>query len=364
MNYSQKEFQIAFGWNHDFENHMQSLEIGENYFPARVICEEKQLYRIQFGFEQTMWAMVPGKLQFNAVSRFDFPAVGDWVMVEVPQGSDRALIRSILPRKSIMRRKQVGASSDEQLIATNIDYVFITTSLNQDLNHHRIERYLTLAWDSGAQPVILLTKSDLFQDDLDQLLEDLRDEFVGVDVHALRQDQFEQADFLKPYLCAGRTAVFVGSSGVGKSTLVNYLIGREANATQSIREDDAKGRHTTTSRTLYQCHFGGVVIDTPGMREIQFADHEEGLQDQFHDVESLFLNCKFSDCKHETEPGCAVQNALKSGDLSEDRWRHYQKLAREIRYQMRKMDKSLASEEKQIWKQRTIELRRHKQMKK
>ena len=361
MTNSQREFRSAFGWNINLENEFKaSLQEGSMLLPARVICEEKQLYRIQFDFDQSVWAFIPGKFQYEAHGRFDYPAVGDWVLAELPQGSERAVIRKILPRQSLMRRKQVGSVSDDQLIATNIDFVFIMTSLNQDLNLHRLERYLTLAWDSGAHPVILLSKSDLFEGNIFQIIQDLNQGFPGVDIFALRQDEFHQSDFLKSALGPGKTGVFVGSSGVGKSTLVNYLIGRKVNQTQEVRQDDGKGRHTTTSRTLFRCVYGGVVIDTPGMREIQMSDHEEGLSEQFDDVESLFSNCKFRDCKHQTEPGCAVKAALSDQTLSADRWNHYQKLAKEIRYQMRKMNKSLASEEKQIWKQRAIHLRQHK----
>jgi len=348
----EKDFLNLFGWDHFFESQVPSPS---SLFPARVICEEKNLYRVQAGMDLIFWASVPGKMMFNATSRVDYPAVGDWVMVEMPPQSDRGLIQQVLPRKSTLHRKQVGSSTDLQILSTNVNYTFVTTSVNADLNYRRIERYLAMAWDAGTVPVILLTKTDLYSDDVDELTADVKREFPGVAVHALSKDGFGNAEFLSNYLKAGTTSVFIGSSGVGKSTLVNFLIGRDEIKTQDIREDDDKGRHTTTSRHLYVSRFGGLIIDTPGMRELQLSDHVEGVRSQFADIEEWASNCRFGDCQHRSEPGCSIKEALEKETLSEERWQSYQKLQAEVRFEMRKQDKALAAQDKKLWKKLTVE---------
>ncbi len=362
---SEKEFLFLFGWDGFFESQIPDLVLlsGEpkgstcSLFPARVICEERNLYRLQAGLNQVLWASVSGKMQFNAVSRVDYPAVGDWVMVELPSQSDRGVIHQVLQRKTVIHRKQVGSSADMQILSTNVDYVFITSSVNSDLNYRRIERYLAVAQDAGSVPVILLTKADTCPDGIDGVMGEVQREFLGVRVHALSKDDFEKADFLAGYLKKGTTSVFIGSSGVGKSTLVNFLIGNEQIKTRDVRATDGRGRHTTTSRNLYVSRYGGLIIDTPGMREIQLSDHSEGVRTQFSDIEDLIQGCRFSDCRHQTEPGCAIKEGLTDGSLTDDRWRSYQKLEAEVRHGMRKQDKVLAAEDRKIWKKRSIEAR-------
>jgi ribosome biogenesis GTPase len=362
MTSSQKECLFLLGFSDFFESHAASL-VSSSLFPARVINEERGLYRVQWSAQESAWASVTGKMQFSAYSRADFAAVGDWVLIENPGGSDRAIIHHVLPRKTMIQRKQVGSGSDVQIIASNVDTVFITTSMNEELNHRRIERYLTLAWDSGANPVILLTKSDVCEEDATQVLEGVCTEFPGVKVHALSKDDFEKAEFFAEYLATGKTAVVVGSSGVGKSTLVNFLIGREQIATQEIRESDGKGKHTTTSRSLYVSRYGGLIIDTPGMRELQLGDHAEGVQTQFSDVEAFMAYCKFSDCGHKSEPGCAIKKAIQEGSLPEERWRSYQKLSSEVRHLLRKEDKSIQAEDRKQWKKRSAQGRQNAKLK-
>jgi ribosome biogenesis GTPase / thiamine phosphate phosphatase len=354
---SQRDYLIPLGWTDFFESQYQSILAtltNTALVPARVICEERELYRVQTGLERTkdesILACVSGKFKFSSSRRTDYPAVGDWVLIEAPDHSDRAVIHELLPRKSVIYRKQIGSSADQQILSANIDTIFITTSLNGDLNFRRIERYLSIAWESGAVPVLLLTKADTFKEDLAKMLFEVETQFPGVSVHALSQNEFERAEFLTTYLQAGKTAVFLGSSGVGKSTLVNYLTGQDQIRTQSIRDSDSKGRHTTTSRNLYISRFGGLVIDTPGMRELQLSDHEEGLSTQFADIEDFVLACKFGDCKHATEPGCAIKAALTSGELTTERWESYRKLQAEVRHALRKQDKALASEDRKAWK--------------
>ncbi len=337
---SETEFLYLFGWD-DFFQSQKTENNFKDLKPARVICEERNLYRVQIDIDQAVWASVSGKFGFNAVTRADYPAVGDWVLISNEPQSDRAVIHFVYPRKTMIQRKQVGSSADIQILSANVDTIFITTSANSDLNFRRIERYLTVAKESKARPVIILTKADVCPDDIESIIEKTKNEFAGVDVFALSQNNFDQAAFLSDYIQTGTTSVFIGSSGVGKSTLVNYLIGEEIIETQSVRENDSKGRHTTTSRSMYISRYGGLIIDTPGMRELQLADHAEGLNSQFSDIEELINSCKFSDCQHQTEPGCKILKAIENESLSLDRWKSYQKLANEVRRQMTKMNKKI-----------------------
>lgn len=348
MLFSEQEFPFLFGWDAFFENQLSSL-VTATTFPARVIGEERNLYRLQTG-HQTFWATVRGKLLHAASVRTDFPAVGDWVLAVLPPHSERGVIQKVLERKSLLRRKQVGTTSGEQILAANVDYTFITTSVNADLNYRRIDRYLAVAREAGTAPVILLTKADLCPENLHERMSDLEREFPEVPVHAVSMDHFAEADFLPQYLRRGTTSVFLGSSGVGKSTLVNFLIGSEEIKTQEIRERDDRGRHTTTSRNLYVSRFGGLVIDTPGMRELQLLDQEEGVSAHFTEIEELGRRCRFSDCQHRTEPGCAILEALADGSLPEERWRSHQKLEAEARHGMRKVNKAEASRARKGWK--------------
>lgn len=352
MQSSDSEFLLHFGWNDFFESQIPDL-VRSSLFPARVICEERNLFRVQSGFNKIFWAQVSGKMQFEAKSRADFPAVGDWVMIELAPQADRGVIHNVLPRKTTLHRKVAGLRTDMQILSTNVNYGFITSSVNTDLNYRRIERYLAVVWDAGCIPVILLTKADLSEENIDDVVLDVEREFPGVQVFALSKDNFEQAEFLSEYLKIGSTSVFIGSSGVGKSTLVNFLIGSEQAKTQDIREDDEKGRHTTTARHLYISRYGGLIIDTPGMRELQLSDHTEGVSSQFYDIEELIQSCRFGDCHHETEPGCAIKKALSDDLLSIERWKNYLKLEAEIRHGLRKADKALAAADKKIWKQKT-----------
>ncbi|MFZ3229824.1 MAG: ribosome small subunit-dependent GTPase A [Pseudobdellovibrio sp.] len=364
---SQKEFLCLFGWDGFFESQIEVQPpnlVFSSLYPARVICEEKNLYRIQLGLNDVRWASVSGKMQFNAMNRVDYPAVGDWVLAEVPDQADRAVIHRICPRKSIIYRKQVGSSADMQILSTNVDYAFITTALNNELNYRRIERYLAVAWDSGATPVILLTKSDIYSEKVVDALNEARREFPNVDIHAISKNDFEKENCFREYLKEGKTSVVIGSSGVGKSTLVNFLIGEEQIKTQNVRESDSKGRHTTTSRSLYVSRYGSLIIDTPGMRELQLADHMDGVSVQFSDIESLISKCRFNDCQHKTEPSCKIRKALADDSLSEECWKSYQKLASEVRHAMRKQNKELATEDRKLWKKISINAGNKNQQKK
>lgn len=272
------------------------------YTLGRILSQEKDLYRM-ITAEGEYLAKVSGKFRYQAAHPSDFPAVGDFVMAGGIEKGTQAVIHQVLPRKSVFMRKAAGSDRKEQLVATNIDIVFLCMALNQDFNVRRLERYLSIAWDSGAKPVVVLTKSDICEDIEEKL----------------------------PYLSAGTTAAFLGSSGVGKSTLVNRLLGEERLATGDIRNDD-KGRHTTTHRELLFLPDGGMVIDTPGMRELGMWDAKSGIDRTFSDIEELALQCRFRDCTHTVESGCAVQKALKNGTLSKERMQSYQKLKTENDY--------------------------------
>jgi ribosome biogenesis GTPase / thiamine phosphate phosphatase len=272
------------------------------YTLGRILSQEKDLYRM-ITAEGEYLAKVSGKFRYQAAHPSDFPAVGDFVMAGGIGKGTQAVIHQVLPRKSVFMRKAAGSDRKEQLVATNIDIVFLCMALNQDFNVRRLERYLSIAWDSGAKPVVVLTKSDICEDIEEKL----------------------------PYLSAGTTAAFLGSSGVGKSTLVNRLLGEERLATGDIRNDD-KGRHTTTHRELLFLPDGGMVIDTPGMRELGMWDAKSGIDRTFSDIEELALQCRFRDCTHTVESGCAVQKALKNGTLSKERMQSYQKLKTENDY--------------------------------
>ena len=361
MTSSHKEFLSHSGWSDFFENQLSDLEKA-GLIPARIINEERNLYRLKTCIEHFVWAAIPGKMQFESFGRSSFPAVGDWVLVDLPAQLERGIIRHILKRKSVLQRKQIGVVNDVQILSTNVDTVFVTSSMNSDLNIGRIERYLTFAWDSGATPVLLLTKADLCEPELrEQLLNEMIEHFPAVNVHVLSSEKFSEADFFKNYLRAGTTSVLVGSSGVGKSTLTNFLISHKASeeiATREIREGDDKGRHTTTARSMYESVYGGLIIDTPGMRELQFTYHEAGVQTHFSDVEELIAQCRFKNCQHETEPDCAIIEALELGTLSSVHFKSYRKIKAEVRHAMRKQNPALLAEDRKIWKKRSQESRK------
>lgn len=328
----------ALGWGDYFARQLAANDDEAAWFPARVTGEERGFYRVQLDLERWFLAEVSGKLRHDANRRRDFAAVGDWVLCAGrPEGEgSRLTIHRVLDRRTLLSRKNAGAADRkgerEQLLAANVDTAFVMTSLNGDLNLRRLERYLTLIYDGGAEPVVLLTKSDLISAEAAaRALETARagvPERVGV--HAISARTGAGLEALAGYLSAGRTVVLLGSSGTGKSTLANRLLGREAQKTREIREDDDRGRHTTTSRSLLPLESGAMLIDTPGMREIQMLSQEEGLAELYPDVAELILRCKFTDCAHESEPGCAVRAALEGGSLEAPRWRAYLKLEAEV----------------------------------
>ena len=297
---------------------------------SRVVSQEKGRYRLVSSYGEK-WGAVSGKFLYGTQSKSEYPAVGDFVMADWNKNGGNAIIHHVLPRKSSFIRKAAGEKNEEQVVAANIDTVFLCMSLNSDFNLRRLERYVSIAWNSGAVPVIILTKSDLCED-LEEKRTEVSSVAVGVDIvvtNAMSQNGYEQ---IYPYLAEGKTIAFIGSSGVGKSTLINCLLGEKHLETSGLRNDD-KGRHTTTHRELILLPSGGMVIDTPGMRELGMWDAEAGIDQTFSDIEKWAQHCRFRDCTHSgNEPGCAVWEAVERGDISVDRFRSYQKLTNENRY--------------------------------
>jgi len=306
--------------------------------PARITAVHKERYEIVSDFG-TAYARLKTKEYY--VQTQDFPTTGDFVMINYI-GSGDSQILVTLPRRTFFSRREPGPIPREQAVAANFDYVFVMQSLNLDFNPNRLERYLTLAWQSGATPVILLTKADLVEDYWDYLAQTER-VAAGVNIHVVSAHTGYGLQRLNAYLQPGKTVVFLGSSGVGKSSLVNALAEEEIMAVNEIRGDDSKGRHTTTHRQLIRMKSGAMIIDTPGMRELGMWDVSEGLGSAFSDVEAYLGKCRFSDCRHETEPGCAIKRAITAGELDIQRWENYKALKEEA------VDRSEMMRRKQEW---------------
>ena len=298
---------------------------------GRIVSQEKGMYRIATSNGEKL-AEVSGKFRYGAAMVSDYPAVGDFVMADWNDAGGNAVIQNVLHRKSCFTRKAAGDARQEQIVAANIDTVFLCMSLNNDFNLRRLERYLSVAWDSGAVPVIVLTKADLCID-LEQKQAEVSSIAIGVDVLVTTASEKDGYRQILPYIADGKTVAFIGSSGVGKSTLINCLLGEQRLDTNGLRNDD-KGRHTTTHRELILLPGGGMVIDTPGMRELGMWDSKSGIDHTFGEIEALEARCKFKDCSHHNEPGCAIRQALEDGTLSKERWLSYQKLKTENEYAM------------------------------
>lgn len=308
----------------------QEATFYEGLYPARVTEQHRDLYKVVSEMGE-LQAGVSGNFIYRTNDNSDFPAVGDWVMIDrTDDAAGNAVIHHILRRKSVFERKAAGTGNGIQIVAANIDIVFICMSLNADFNLRRIERYLSIAWDSMATPVIVLTKADLC-DDLSRRLAEISKVSVGTDVVVCSSIEENGYEEVRSYVEEGKTIAFIGSSGVGKSTLINRLAGLDVMATREIRGDDDKGRHTTTHRQLILLPDGGIVIDTPGMRELQLDS--ANLSRAFEDVEELAEQCRYRDCSHTSEPGCAVRKAIEEGELPPERLESYRKLQKEAGYE-------------------------------
>jgi len=340
---------VEMGWSAYFQEHWKKLEMAEGV-PARVVAEHRGMYSVAAESGELL-AEVSGRLRHRAAGRADLPAVGDWVAVEARAAEGRGTIHAVLPRRSRFVRKVAGRRVEEQVVAANVDTVFLVTSLNQDMNPRRIERYLAQVWVSGASPVAVLNKADLCDEaQAAALAAELEAAAMGVPVLRVSAATGEGFESLAPFLAAGQTVALLGSSGVGKSSIINRLLGREAQAVREVREGDDRGRHATTTRQLFALPGGAMVIDTPGMRELGLWSDGAGVEQAFADIESLAAECRFEDCGHESEPGCAIRAALADGRLDEARLENWRKLQKELTFLERKRDKGLQAAERDKWK--------------
>lgn len=346
------------GWKPNMDSQFRQIaEPGDGI--GRVALEHTHLYRI-YTEQGDMLAEVAGRLRHQAKGRNDYPAVGDWVVIRYREADNRAVIHAVMPRFSKFSRKIAGNLIDEQIVAANVDTVFLVSALNQDFNVRRLERYLILAWESGASPVVVLTKADLCDEaERREKVAEAEAAAIGVPVHVVSAAAGEGLQELSSYFGEGQTVALLGSSGVGKSTIVNALYGEAIMQVREIRDGDDKGRHTTTHCELVLLPGGGVLIDTPGMRELQLWHGDEGLEISFRDIEQLASGCRFGDCRHRREPGCAVQQAIGSGQLAADRYDSYVKLQRELAYIARKEDAALRQKEKERWKKINMNMRKN-----
>lgn len=343
----------AYGWSDALRRQFESCA-AHGLVPGRVIVQQRGLYRI-VTHDGELAATLAGRFALDAVDG-DYPVAGDWVAAAARARDGSATIHHLLPRTSAFVRRASGPGGGRQTVAANVDLALLVSSLNADFSPRRIERYLATTYSSGASPAIVLTKADLC-DDIDARVAAIEAIAFGVPVHAISAVSGSGMDNVRRLLAPAKTAVLLGSSGVGKSTLVNALAGRELMLTREIREDDARGRHTTTHRELVLLPSGALVLDTPGMRELGLWDSADGVSVTFADIEELARSCQFNDCAHDSEPGCAVRGAIEDGTLPPDRLASFLKLRRELAFLERKEDHRAREEHRKLWSRRARDAR-------
>ncbi len=334
---------IQWGWDGYFEA-IWSDSDREGTVPARVVAQHRGCWRVAGDFGERT-AEAAGKLRLAAEEGGDWPAVGDWAAVELDTASGPVLIREVLPRRSTFVRKTPGKKIAEQVLAANVNTLLLVAALDGDFNPRRVERYLAQCWESGAKPVIVLNKADVCRDARERAAE-MEKVALGAEVCVVSAKTGQGLRELEPLLRPGMTLAMLGSSGVGKSTLANRLLGDVRQEVQEVRESDSRGRHTTTARQLFVLPGGALLMDTPGLRELQLWDAGEGMAQAFSDIDELAQQCRFSDCRHEGEPGCAVLAALDAGVLDPARLENRRKLQREQEFLRRKMDPQARQTEK------------------
>jgi len=345
----------VFGWNDRLAEEFHAIPL-DGILPARIAVQQKHRY-ILYTSAGERPGEIAGRIHYEARGTEDYPVVGDWVAARERPGEAMVTIVAILPRITRFSRKAIGVRAVEQVVAANIDTVFVVNGLDTEINPRRIERYLVLAAESGARAVIVLNKADLAEnaDDVGRGLASIAPGTPIVTMSAVRDEGINK---ILEFLPSGSTGALLGPSGVGKSTIVNHLLGQDRLETGDVRATDHKGRHTTSHRELVVLPNGGLLIDTPGMRELQLWGGDEGVHETFTDIDALASACKFRDCKHEAEPGCAVNAALEDGRLDQARYASFQKLQKEIANQERLIDKTASLKEKREAKRLTAQHKR------
>jgi ribosome biogenesis GTPase / thiamine phosphate phosphatase len=336
-----------FGWNSYFQNHYANHQ--NNYLiPARVTFQGRGMYRL-VSENGELWAEIGGALRHESLVSENLPTCGDWVLADNPMGLDRTVIRFLLPRRTLFSRKQAGTALGQQVVAANIDTVCLVSGLDSDFNQRRIERYLAIAWESGARPMIVLNKADICAEVPIRIAEAMS-LAPGVPVLAVSASVGSGIDDILKFAGRGQTLALLGSSGVGKSSIVNRLLGRSVQEVREIDLDTGRGMHTTAARQLFLLPSNGLIMDTPGMRELQIWSVDAGLDTAFEDIKALSEGCRFRDCSHQTEPGCRVRDAVAEGELDTGRLVNYLKLCKEARYIELKSAHSANWVEKERWK--------------